>query len=414
MPRDAPATDTALHPPQDSSEPVARLPGLSGKPGVAAPASEDEALDWLQLIRSPRIGPATFLKLLAAHKTAARALEALPESAGQAGLRDYSPASRSVAEREYAAGKKVGASLIALGSARYSPLLAEIADPPPLLWCLGDVGLMARGGIAIAGARNASSLGLRMTRALAKGLGAEEAVIISGLARGIDRAAHEAALPTGTIAVMAGGVDILYPPENKEIYDAIRKGGLVVSEQPPGLQPQARHFPRRNRIISGLAQGLVIPEAALRSGSLITARDASDQGRDVMAVPGHPFDARAAGCNQLLRDGATLIRNAQDILDALGPLTRCGPGAHSKQVSEHLAQRVATAAPPAPVQAGARLPADQIRARILAHLGAAPLPEDQLIRDLGLPAAAATSALVELEMTGRVLRHPGGALSLGG
>lgn len=395
-------------------------------PGFAPPACVDEALDWLQLIRSPRVGPTTFLRLMRTHKTARRALDALPDSAGAAGLRDYRPAERQLAEREYRAGEKAGAHLIALGGTRYSAMLAAIDNAPPLLWCLGEPLLMTRRCIAIAGARNASSLGMRFTRALAKGLGADGAVIVSGLARGIDRSAHEAALETGTIGVMAGGVDMLYPLENRDIYDRMRREGLLISEQPPGMAPQARHFPRRNRIISGLALGLVIPEAAVRSGSLITARDASDQGREVMAVPGHPFDARAAGCNQLLRDGATLVRNAEDVLAALAPFapsgprviprTQDGPQPGKTAASPYPARAKGPAAAP-PDQSGparADLPPDQIRARILAHLGAAPLPEDQLIRDLGLPASVTTSALVELEMSGRVLRQPGGALTLGG
>ncbi|WP_425092719.1 DNA-processing protein DprA [Tropicimonas sp. S265A] len=378
--------------------------------GFAPPASEDEALDWLQLIRSPRIGPTTFLKLLRKHRSARRALDALPDSAWEAGLRDYRPAERQVAEREYRAGQKLGAHLLALSSVRYSAQLSQINDPPPLLWCLGDVGLMTRECIGIAGARNASSLGMRLTRALAKGLGSEGAVIVSGVARGIDRTAHEAALETGTIGVLAGGVDVIYPRENTDIYEKMREDGLLISEQPPGMQPQARHFPRRNRLISGLSLGIVIPEAATKSGSLITARDASDQGREVMAVPGHPFDARAAGCNQLLREGATLIRNADDVLDALRPLVDAPqPGPVE---GDAMAPRRAN--PTASNPDSRPPPPDQIRARILAHLGAAPLPEDQLIRDLVLPAAAATSALVELEMAGRVIRHPGGALSLGG
>ncbi|MDJ0859558.1 MAG: DNA-processing protein DprA [Dinoroseobacter sp.] len=369
--------------------------------GFLPPASEADALDWLRLIRSPRIGPVTFLKLLREYKTARAALEALPSRAGEVGLRDYEPASAAVAQEEYEAGKKAGAHLIALGSRRYSSLLAQICDPPPLLWCLGNLDLLNMSCVSIAGARNASALGMRLTRALAKGLGAEGAVVVSGMARGIDKVAHEAALNTGSIGVLAGGVDVIYPRENREIYGQMRNAGLLVSENPLGLQPQARHFPRRNRIIAGLSLGLVIPEAATKSGSLITARDAVAEGREVMAVPGHPFDARAAGCNQLLRDGATLVRNARDVLEALNPIT----------VSNTRDTPASQTAEPPPQSTVGTPPADQVRARLLAHIGAAPVPEDQLIRELGLPAASVTSALVELEMTGRIIRHPGGALS---
>lgn len=377
--------------------------------GFAPPESETAAIDWLQLIRSPRIGPTTFLKLMRTHKTARAALNALPNSAAVAGLKDYRCAERRLVETEYVAGKKLGARLVALGSAHYSKLLMQIDDPPPLLWCLGDISLMTKSCVAIAGARNASSLGMRLTRALSKGLGDEGAVVVSGMARGIDKSAHEAALATGTIGVLAGGVDVLYPRENNEVYARIRKDGLIVSEQPIGLQPQGRHFPRRNRIISGLSLGLVVPEAATKSGSLITARDAAAQGREVMAVPGHPFDARAAGCNQLLRDGATLVRNAKDVIDALQPIEAGYKQSEPKKVCKASAPVKADASPNPP-----EAHMDQVRARILAHLGAAPLPEDQLIRDLGLSASVATSALVELEMVGRVIRQPGGTLQLGG
>jgi DNA processing protein len=363
-----------------------------------APRSVEEALDWLQLIRSPRIGPVTFQKLIAEYGSARAALEALPEVGATAGLKDLRPIARDRVEAEYAAGRKMGARLAALGGTLYSERLASIDDAPPLIWCLGDVALLKRSSIALVGARNASALGQRLARAFAKGLGAEDQVVVSGLARGIDAAAHDAACETGTIAVVAGGVDVIYPMENAALYKRIAKEGLIVSEQPPGMQPQARHFPRRNRLISGLSRAVVVVEAAVKSGSLLTARDAADQGREVMAAPGHPFDGRASGCNQLLRDGATLVRNADDILMALGP------DAPPRAPEE-------TGPPPQP----SVLPSgDELRGRILAHLGAAPLPEDQVIRALGLPAAAVNAALVELEMTGQITRAAGGLLSLGG
>lgn len=362
-----------------------------------APRSVDEALDWLQLIRSPRVGPVTFHKLLAEYGTARAALDALPEVGSAAGLKDLRPIARDRVEKEYTTGRKMGARLAALGGTLYSDRLASIDDAPPLLWCLGDVELLKRSAVALVGARNASAIGQRLARAFAKGLGSEDQVIVSGLARGIDAAAHDAAIDTGTIAVVAGGLDVIYPKENTELFKRIAKQGLIVSEQPLGMQPQARHFPRRNRLISGLARAVVVVEATVKSGSLLTARDAADQGREVMAAPGHPFDGRASGCNQLLRDGATLVRNAEDILLALSP--------------EAAAPSPEPAAAPAP-ELG-RPSADELRGRVLATLGATPLPEDQVIRALGLPAAQVNAALVELEMSGQITRAPGGMLSLG-
>lgn len=258
--------------------------------------------------------------------------------------------------------------------------------------------------IALVGARNASSLGTRMARTLAHELGEAGYVVVSGLARGIDAAAHLAALPFGTIAVQAGGVDIMYPAENARLAEDIAKQGLRISEQPMGLQPTARHFPRRNRIISGLSSATVIVEAAAKSGSLITARDALDQGRDVLAVPGHPFDARAAGCNMLIRDGATLIRSASDIIDALGPM-------HSDQPPLPLPTVDTSTQHPAPKPRRTLRETANLHLSILQRLSPSPIAEDQLIRDLQIPSAKITPALVELEMDGKVTRGIGGLLS---
>jgi DNA processing protein len=256
--------------------------------------------------------------------------------------------------------------------------------------------LLARPMVAMVGARNASSLGLRMARRLAEVLGGAGQVVVSGLARGIDAAAHEAALGTGTVAVMAGGVDVIYPPENAGLAAQVAARGCVVSEQPPGLEPQARHFPLRNRIVAGLARAVVVVEAAAKSGSLITARDAADLGRDVLAVPGHPFDARAAGCNMLIRDGATLVRHAADVLEAIGVV----------EVPVAVKERPA----PGPVQRPLREIA-AVHNLILDRLGPSPLAEDQLIRDLAMPAASVAPALVTLELEGRIQRQAGGLLS---
>ncbi|WP_273522855.1 DNA-processing protein DprA [Rhodosalinus sediminis] len=279
---------------------------------------------WLRLLRSRRVGPATFHRLMGEHGSAEAALAALPGVARAAGVEDYRPCPPGVAEAELAAGRAAGARLLLHGRPGYPAALLDLPDAPPALWALGDPGLLARPALALVGARNASSLGLRMARALARDLGAAGQVIVSGLARGVDAAAHEAALEHGTIAVMAGGVDVLYPSENAALARRIDDAGLRLSEQPMGAVPRARHFPARNRIIAGLARAVVVVEAAARSGSLITARTALDQGRDVLAVPGHPFDARAAGCNALIRDGAPLVRGAEDVLETLAPTAEPG------------------------------------------------------------------------------------------
>ena len=362
----------------------------------ALPRTPAERLDWLRLARSRRVGPATFLRLIAEHGSATAALAALPRMAAEAGVRDYAPASRDSARAECAAGEAAGARLLLLGEAAYPPLLATVADPPPVLWATGDPAIAARPAVALVGARNASALGVRMASRLAADLGAAGVVVVSGLARGIDAAAHRAALATGTIAVQAGGIDEVYPSENMSLADEIGARGLRLSEMPVGHAPRAQDFPRRNRIVSGLALGVVVIEGALRSGSLITARNALDQGREVMAVPGNPLDARAGGCNQLIRDGATMVRDAADVIEALA--AALGDA------------RPAAAPAPAPVDAPSQ--AGPVEARLLGILGPAPVAEDVLIRDLALPAAAVAAALVDLELTGRVLRLPGGLVSL--
>ncbi|MGR3528690.1 MAG: DNA-processing protein DprA, partial [Sulfitobacter sp.] len=284
------------------------------------PTSEDESFARLRLLRSRRVGIATYNRLLAEHGSARRALAELPSIARAAGVLNYETCPEAVVYAEMRAAKTVGARLVIQGSSDYPQTLNDLSDAPPMLWIIGDATLLNRPTVSLVGARNASSLGTRMAKALARGLGEAGYIVVSGLARGVDAAAHLAALPTGTIAVQAGGVDIMYPVENTRLAEDIAKQGLRISEQPVGLQPMARHFPSRNRIIAGLGQATVIVEAAARSGSLITARDALDQGREVLAVPGHPFDARAAGCNMLIRDGATLVRHVADVIEVLEPL----------------------------------------------------------------------------------------------
>ncbi len=368
------------------------------------PTTEDERLARLRLLRSRRVGIATFWRLIAEHGSATQALQALPDIARAAGIDGYTPCPPGVAQAELTAARRAGATLLMHGDPLYPADLAALPDAPPLLWLRGRAALLRRPMLALVGARNASSLGLRMARRLAAELSEAGYVVVSGLARGIDAAAHAAALDGGTIAVMAGGVDVIYPTENAELATRIGDAGLILSEQPVGLVPHARHFPSRNRIVAGLCRAVVVVEAAARSGSLITARDALEAGREVMAVPGHPFDARAAGCNALIRDGATLVRGASDVIEALGPTDA--------------PQLPLEAAPAAPQPAAAPGPAPHrdladpaaLRDLILSRLGPSPVAEDQLIRDIAAAPGRIAPALVDLELSGRITRQPGGLL----
>ena len=368
-----------------------------------------EALAMLRLIRSRRVGPVTWHKLVADHGSATAALAALPGIASAAGVDSYSVCPVEVARHEIAQARVAGARMLCFGDADYPVALMDLPDAPPVLWVQGDMALLNRPAIAMVGARNASSLGLRMARRLAETLAEAGFVVVSGLARGIDAEAHEAALATGTIAVQAGGVDVIYPTENAALAGKIAVQGCRISEQPMGMDPQARHFPLRNRIISGLSQAVIVVEAAARSGSLITARNALDQGRDVFAVPGHPFDARASGCNMLIRDGATLIRSAADVIEALGGDRPALAGGGRVVVA---LEPVTRAVLPGPVPT--QRPLAEIAAlhsKILDRLGPSPLAEDQLIRDLAMPAAFVAPELLSLELEGRIQRQAGGLLS---
>jgi DNA processing protein len=273
-----------------------------------------------------------------------------------------------------------------------------LEDAPPLLIAKGDFALLDRVAVAIVGARNASAAACRFARGLAHDLGREEVTVVSGLARGIDSAAHDGSLESGTVAVIAGGIDFYYPPENEARQEEIAERGLLIAEMPPGTEPRARHFPYRNRIIAGLSDGTVVVEAAPRSGSLITARLAAEAGREVMAVPGSPLDPRAQGCNQLIRDGATLIQNSADVLETLRPI---GGGVASPRAPfEH-------DAPLDPVEAD-----EDIRARVEELLGPSPVPVDEIVRLAEAPAGAIQLVLLELELGGRLERHAGGKVSL--
>jgi DNA processing protein len=366
------------------------------------PTSEDDRVLWLRLLRSRRVGIATFFRLLSEHGSPAAALDALPEIARAAGVERYNTFCEEAARTELSRGADAGATLICYGSSEYPKALYDLADPPPLLWARGDISLLNKPSIGMVGARNASSLGGRTARMLASELSEQGHVIVSGLARGIDTSAHIASLEHGTIAVLAGGVDVIYPSENAHLARDISLKGLLISEQPMGLAPQARHFPRRNRLISGLSIGLIVVEAAAKSGSLITARNALDQGREVLAVPGHPFDARASGCNMLIRDGATLVRSAADVLETLAPLAPDAPV---------LQPELSLNIPPPPPERRGLAETAALHQQILSRLGPSPLPEDQLIRDLAQPAATIGPVLVELELDGKISRAAGGMLT---
>jgi DNA processing protein len=352
----------------------------------------------LRLARSENVGPVTFRALLSRFGTAEAALKALPALARAGGRRTIRVASDADADREIARINAAGARLLVLGLAPYPSLLTCVEDAPPVLSSLGHLTLLDKPSVAIVGARNASAAGMRLARELAAQLGEAGWVVVSGLARGIDAAAHQGALANGTIAANAGGVDVIYPPENKDIHARICQTGLVLSEQPMGTEPQARHFPRRNRIISGLSRGVVVIEAAPKSGSLITARVAADQGREVMAVPGSPLDPRAQGCNQLIRDGATLVQSADDVLEALSALIRRGPAEPELPFS---------APPPLPTE-----PGDSDRAALLALLSPTPVEVDELCRASALPVALVQAVLVELDLAGRIVRHAGQRVAL--
>lgn len=364
---------------------------------------KDDRLDRLRLVRSRRVGAVTYHRLLAEHGSARAALQALPGIAQAAGVAEYEICPLGVVQAEMKQGRALGAMLLVHGEPDYPQALMDIPDAPPVLWALGDISLLNRPAIGMVGARNASSLGTRMARRLGAGLSEAGFTVVSGLARGIDAAAHEAALEGQgkTVAVMAGGIDVIYPSENAALAAAIDTAGCRVSEHPPGLEPQARHFPLRNRIVAGLCRAVVVVEAAVKSGSLITARAALDYGREVMAVPGHPFDARASGCNILIRDGALLIRGPQDVLEALGAPTLATP-----EPQMRLTPLPGPDAPQRPLKEVALL-----HSMILNRLGPSPLAEDQLMRDLNVTSAQLAPELLTLELDGRIARQPGGLLA---
>ncbi len=388
------------------------------------PTTEDARLSWLRLLRSRRVGIATFWRLMGDHGSAEAALDALPGIARDAGDDRYAPCPLETAEQELALGRRNGAHLLFAGGPGYPAQLLDLADPPPMLWALGRPELLSRPMVAVVGARSASSLGLRMARLLAAELGEAGFTVVSGLARGVDAEAHEASLRSGTVAVQGGGVDTIYPRENADLASRIARDGLRISEQPIGMAPSARHFPARNRLVAGLARAVVVVEAAAKSGSLITARTALDQGRDVLAVPGHPFDPRAAGCNMLIRDGAILVRSASDVTEALGtldapPLALTPRAAPASARGPDAPRRAAPGKSPPERSHRTRSQRDTpqpdaqaLHQTILDRLGPAPLAEDELIRTVHAPARAVTPVLTDLELQGRILRQPGGLICL--
>ena len=363
--------------------------------------SDRQRLCWLRLIRTQNVGPASFRDLINRFGSAETALEMLPELMVSGGFsRPLRIPAVAEAEAELETARKAGARFVGIGEPGYPPLLATMDHPPPLLAIKGQPLVFDLPAVAIVGARNASLAGIKMARTLAAELGREGYAVISGLARGIDTAAHQGSLATGTVGVLAGGLDMPYPPENAGLIDDIcAHGGAVVSEMPFGWQPRAQDFPRRNRLVAGAAFGLVVVEAAKRSGSLISARLAAEMGRLVFAVPGSPLDPRAGGTNALLKDGAILVTETADIAQAVAPLA----GA---------AVSVAASLDEPPDFSATPPPGDEDRARVIEALGPVPVSTDEIIQHTRLHAAQVFMVLLELDLAGRLERHAGGNVSL--
>jgi DNA processing protein len=360
--------------------------------------TESDRIDRLRLIRSDNVGPRTFNSLIAHFGNARAALERLPDLARRGGAaRSGRICSEEQARAEIAAASRIGVSLVAPGEAAYPPRLATLEDAPPLLGVRAVPDVLIRPMIAIVGSRNASGAGLKFAGQLARDLGDAGFVVISGLARGIDQAAHRATIGSGTVAVLAGGHDRIYPPEHQDLLAALLDQGGAISEMPLGHVPRAHDFPRRNRLISGASLGVVVIEAAHRSGSLITARMAAEQGREVFAVPGSPLDPRAAGTNDLIKQGATLVTEASDVINAVAPIMERPIVLEAREGDDE------------PLDFDTD-PGE--RERIVALLGPSPVSLDDLIRMSGLSPAIVRTVLLELELAGRLERHGGGLVSL--
>lgn len=378
--------------------------GSAKRAGIARTGialTERQRIAWLRLIRSDNVGPATFRDLINHCGTAENAIAALPELSARGGaLRAIRIASEAEAERELEAAHRHGARFIGIGEPDYPQALRQIDGAPPLIAAKGNLNAAAHPSVGIVGSRNASIAGAKFAAMIARDCGRAGYTITSGLARGIDTAAHRASLETGTIAVLAGGLDQPYPPENIPLLEEITEGaGLAVSEMPFGWEPRARDFPRRNRLISGISLGVVVVEAAERSGSLITARLATEAGRLVFAVPGSPLDPRCHGTNGLLKQGAIVTTGSADVIEALAPLSQLN--LFSATVVEE-PDRNADMLPPD----------DDDRARLVSALGPTPVEVDDIIRHTGLPPSAVYLILLELDLAGRLHRHAGGLVSL--
>lgn len=368
--------------------------------------SSQDAFDRLRLIRSKNIGPVTYREMIRRFGSAARALEAIPEMAARGGGRLPRIADSKQIDREIEAVDRLGARYLFLDDPAYPALLTELGNPPPALIWQGRLELLERPIVAMVGARNASAAACRFARDLASNLTETGIAIVSGLAKGIDTAAHQGSLAQATIAVVAGGTDIFYPPENEDIQRTIAASGLLLAEQPPGTEPRARHFPHRNRIIAGLARGTVVIEAAPRSGSLITARLAAEAGRQVMAVPGSPLDPRSRGCNMLIREGATLVQSADDIVELIRHFDeRAELPTRSDEFRDECASSQMGESGDPDIR-------DFDRKSLLALLSMTPVSIDELVRQSGLPPASVQFALLEMELAGRLARHAGARVSL--
>ena len=358
--------------------------------------AQDEAFARIRLLRSPNIGPVSYAQLLRRFGDAQAALEALPDLAARGG-KAYRPAPRERIEQDVTAVRAAGARYLFHDMPGYPELLARIESAPPIVTVRGDPQLAARPCVAMVGARNASAAAVKLARDFAYALAEQGFVVASGLARGIDGAAHEGALPA-TIGVIASGIDIAYPPQHAALQERIASEGLLIAEQPPGTEPRGSHFPSRNRIIAGLALGTLVVEAAPKSGSLITARLAGEAGREVMAIPGSPLDARSHGCNQLIRDGAVLVQSPEDVAELLSGFDGQPRSTFREAAPEYLA---------AAEDFDDAEPAD-----IADMLTTAPVAVDELVRQSGAGTAAVQMALLELEIAGRLQRHAAGRVSL--
>jgi DNA processing protein len=361
--------------------------------------SDEQRRDWLRLIQTENVGPVAFRQLINRYGGASEAIEALPELSRRGGLsRPLRVYAAEKAEQHLVRAQELGAAFVVPGEDGYPPLLREVDGAPPLLCVKGDASVAMRDAVAIVGARNASAIGRRFARQLASELGQAGYAVASGLARGIDAAAHEAALETGTAAVVAGGIDYIYPAENADLMAEIGARGILISEMMPGMVPRAEHFPRRNRIISGMSLAVIVVEAAMRSGSLITARLGAEQGREVFAVPGSPLDPRAEGSNRLIREGATLLTSAQDVIDALSQQSPRPPRELFLEPQAESAQ--------------AEDVSKDERQRIITLLSPSPTDIDDIIRESGIAPAAVVGVLLELELAGKLVRHGSQKVSL--